>query len=96
MPSPIDVLNLACAAPERLFAEGCTLIVVACNTASTMVLRRIQEQWLPVRRRDGGPARSVIGVVVPTIEAGRDGVLPDRDMQTPARYFGSAANVWRT
>jgi glutamate racemase len=26
---PIDVLNLTCAALERLFAEGCTLAVVA-------------------------------------------------------------------
>jgi glutamate racemase len=66
---PIDVLNLTCAALERLFAEGCTLAVVACNTASTVALRWIQQQWLPVRRRDDGIARNVIGVVVPTIEA---------------------------
>jgi glutamate racemase len=67
--SPIDVLNLTCAALERLFAEGCTLGVVACNTASTVALRWIQQQWLPVRRRDDGVARNVLGVVVPTIEA---------------------------
>ena len=36
---PIDVLNLTCAALERLFAEGCTLAVLACNTASTVALR---------------------------------------------------------
>jgi glutamate racemase len=66
---PIDVLNLTCAALERLFAEGCTLAVVACNTASTVALRWIQQQWLPVRRRDDGIARNVIGIVVPTIEA---------------------------
>ena len=73
---PIDVLNLTCTALERLFAEGCTLAVVACNTASTVALRWIQQQWLPVRRRDDGVARNVIGIVVPTIEAatgiGRD------------------------
>jgi glutamate racemase len=66
---PIDVLNLTCAALERLFEEGCTLVVVACNTASTVSLRWIQQQWLPVRRRDDGVARNVIGIVVPTIEA---------------------------
>jgi glutamate racemase len=66
---PIDVLNLTCAALERLFAEDCTLAVVACNTASTVALRWIQQQWLPVRRRDDGIARNVIGIVVPTIEA---------------------------
>jgi glutamate racemase len=67
--SPIDVLNLTCTALERLFAEGCTLVVIACNTASTVALRWIQQQWLPVRRRDDGIARNVIGIVVPTIEA---------------------------
>jgi glutamate racemase len=66
---PIDVLNLTCAALERLFAEGCTLAVIACNTASTVALRWIQQQWLPERRRHDGIPRNVIGIVVPTIEA---------------------------
>jgi glutamate racemase len=66
---PIDVLNLTCAALQRLFAEGCTLAVIACNTASTVALRWIQQQWLPVRRREDGIARNVLGIVVPTIEA---------------------------
>ena len=66
---PIDVLNLTCAALERLFAEGCTLAIVACNTASVVALRWIQQQWLPARRHDDGVARNAIGIVVPTIEA---------------------------
>jgi glutamate racemase len=66
---PIAVLNLTCAALERLFAEGCTLAVLACNTASTVALRWIQQQWLPVRQRDDGIPRNVIGIVAPTIEA---------------------------
>src|SRR6266545_4180326 len=75
---PIDVLNLTCAALERLFAEGCRLAVVACNTASTVALRWIQQQWLPVRRRDDGIVRNVIGIVVPTIEAAT-GIAWDED-----------------
>lgn len=66
---PIDVLNLTCAGLERLFAEGCTLAIVACNTASVVALRWIQQQWLPVRRHEDGVARNAIGIVVPTIEA---------------------------
>ncbi len=77
--SPIDILNLTCAALERLFAEGCTLVIVACNTASTVALRWIQQHWLPVRQREDGIARNVIGIVVPTIEAAteiaRDGTI---------------------
>jgi glutamate racemase len=65
---PIEVLNLTCAALERLFADGCTLVVVACNTASVVALRWIQQTWLPARALDDGVARNVIGIAVPTIE----------------------------
>lgn len=69
MRSPIDVLNLTCAGLERLFSEGCTLVILACNTASVVALRWIQQQWLPVRCREDGVQRNVIGIVAPTIEA---------------------------
>jgi len=65
---PIEVLNLTCAAMERLFAEGARLVVIACNTASVVALRWIQQQWLPARKQEDGVARNVIGIVVPTIE----------------------------
>jgi glutamate racemase len=73
--SPIDVLNLTCAGIERLFAEGCTLVILACNTASVVALRWIQQQWLPVRRREDGVARNVLGIAVPTIEAAEGDVI---------------------
>jgi glutamate racemase len=66
---PIDVLNLTCAGLERLFDEGCTLAILACNTASVVALRWIQQQWLPARRCEDGVVRNVIGIVAPTIEA---------------------------
>lgn len=65
---PLEVLNLTCLGLERLFAEGCTLVIVACNTASVVTLRWIQQQWLPTRMRVDGIKRNAIGVVVPTIE----------------------------
>lgn len=67
--APIEVLNLTCAGLERLFREGCRLAILACNTASVVALRWIQQQWLPVRCREDGVPRNVIGIVVPTIEA---------------------------
>jgi len=69
MKTPIDVLNLTCAGLERLFGEGCTLAILACNTASVVALRWIQQQWLPVRCREDGVPRNVIGIVAPTVEA---------------------------
>lgn len=57
-----DIFGLTCAATQRLFDEGCDLVVLACNTASAAALRRMQESWVP-------PGKRVLGVFVPLIEA---------------------------
>ena len=49
----------------ELFARGCPLVVIACNTASARALRRIQQEDLPRR----APDRRVLGVVRPSAEA---------------------------
>jgi len=60
-----EVVNLTRRAVERLFAEGCTLVLIACNTASALALREMQRDWLP----EAAPDRRVLGVFVPLIEA---------------------------
>jgi len=50
---------------EWLFGEGCVLVILACNTASTRALRNLQHFHLPARR----PDRHVLGVVRPSVEA---------------------------
>ena len=57
-----DIYRLTCAGVERLWAEGCDLVILACNTASAAALRRMQESWVPKDKR-------VLGVFVPLIEA---------------------------
>ena len=64
-----EIVDLTRAGCERLFDEGCDLIVLACNTASGIALRRLQQTWLPGYRRDLGRAANVLGIIVPTIEA---------------------------
>ena len=59
-----QIHDLTCNGVARLFAEGCDLVILACNTASAVALRRLQEQWLPV----AAPGRRVLGVFVPVIE----------------------------
>lgn len=66
---PLEVLNFTCAGIDGLFDEGCTLVILACNTASVVAARWIQQQWLPTRILKDGIRRNVLGVVVPTIEA---------------------------
>lgn len=57
-----DVFALTCAGVRQLFDEGCRLVVLACNTASALALRRLQMSWLdPAEHR-------VLGVFVPVIE----------------------------
>ncbi len=51
-------------AVEYLFQNDCKLIILACNTASTRALRRIQREYLPKYY----PDRRVLGVIVPTVE----------------------------
>ncbi|MDB5453524.1 MAG: Glutamate racemase, partial [Caulobacteraceae bacterium] len=53
----------------RLFDEGCSLVVLACNTAAAIALRRLQQTWLPGYRRELGRPVNVLGLIVPTIEA---------------------------
>ncbi|MDJ0860073.1 MAG: glutamate racemase [Dinoroseobacter sp.] len=57
-----DVYALTTAAVERLWEEGCDLVILACNTASAAALKRMQESWIP-------PEKRVLGVFVPLIEA---------------------------
>ena len=64
-----EIVDLTRAGCERLFAEGCDVVVLACNTAASVALRRLQQSWLPGYRRDLGRPVNILGIVVPTIEA---------------------------
>lgn len=48
----------------KLFAMGCHLVILGCNTASAKALRSIQQRDLPHL----DPARRVLGVIRPTAE----------------------------
>jgi len=64
-----EIVALTKAGCVRLFDEGCDLVVLACNTAASVALRRLQQTWLPGYRRELGRPVNVLGIVVPTIEA---------------------------
>ncbi len=57
------VLDFAEQATERLFEEGCRLVVVACNTVSCVALRHLQQ-----RSCGEGSTRRVLGVTIPGAE----------------------------
>ncbi len=50
---------------DYLFDQGCSLVILACNTASSEALRYLQQQYVPTRYLDS----NVLGVIIPTVEA---------------------------
>ncbi len=61
--SPDELYTLTTKALKEMFSHDCKLVVLACNTATT-VLPRIQQEWLP----HNFPDRKVLGIIRPTIE----------------------------
>lgn len=59
-----EIYELTRRAVERLFMLGCGLVVLACNTASAVALRKLQQEWLPAAY----PQHRVLGVLVPMVE----------------------------
>ena len=55
------VLDFAEQCVERLFAEGCNVIVVACHTVSCVALRHLQTRY-------ASPEQRVLGVTIPAAE----------------------------
>jgi glutamate racemase len=59
---------------EFLFSKGCHLVIIACNTASTEALRKIQQELLPQKY----PGKNVLGVVVPIAEGAMQTINYDK------------------
>jgi glutamate racemase len=64
-----QIVDLTRAGCETLFAAGASVVVLACNTASAVALRRLQQTWIPQQAARHGRPVNVLGIIVPTIEA---------------------------
>ncbi|WP_343559307.1 glutamate racemase [Kiloniella sp. b19] len=62
-----EIYALTQRAVEKLFSQGCRLVILACNTAAAIALRKLQQDWLP--EHYPGQTHSILGILVPTIEA---------------------------
>lgn len=68
------ILDFAEQCVERLFEEGCPLVVVACHTVSCVGLRHLQRRYVSPVAEVGEhavarPDRRVLGVTIPAAEA---------------------------
>ncbi|MEX0917564.1 MAG: glutamate racemase [Candidatus Paceibacterota bacterium] len=59
-----EIYELTKAGVTHLFEEGSVLVILACNTASSETLRRLQDTFLVEQY----PDRKILGVIIPTIE----------------------------
>ena len=64
-----EIVELTRQGCETLFEAGASLVVLACNTASAVALRRLQSTWLAQYRKTYKRPVNVLGIIVPTIEA---------------------------
>jgi glutamate racemase len=62
--SQTEVVRAVRAGVSYLFGQGCQLVILACNTATCLTIRDIQQNWLP----ENFPKRKVLGIVRPVSE----------------------------
>ena len=58
------ILNYTLQAMKYMIQNDCKLIIIACNTATAITLRYIQQRFIPAY----APDVKVLGVVIPTVE----------------------------
>ena len=88
------ILDFAEQAVERLFDEGCQLVVVACHTVSCVGLRHLQQRYA-----GPGSHRRVLGVAIPGAEVatqssrGRIGLLATATTVGSGTYITEVAKL---
>lgn len=58
------IYTYTCQAVDFLFSQGANLIILACNSASSYALRRLQSDYIPKKY----PQKNVLGVIAPLVE----------------------------
>lgn len=82
-----EILKLTRSAIEMLFDRGCPLVVLACNTATAIALRTLQQQWLPTSTHKD---KRVLGIIVPTVEVATS---THRDANETLAVFGTQRTI---
>ncbi|MEQ1718603.1 MAG: aspartate/glutamate racemase family protein [Hyphomicrobium sp.] len=89
-----EVVDLTRAAVEDLFNRGARLVLLGCNTATAVALRRLQQQWLPTTQWTG--THNVLGIVAPTVEAATQTPWAVASPQYPQKYNTDTVAVFGT
>jgi len=79
---------------EELFSRGAKLVLLGCNTATAVALRRLQQEWLPDSKWAG--SHNVLGIVAPTVEAATQTPWAVTSPQYPQKYNTDTIAVFGT
>jgi glutamate racemase len=89
-----DVVDYTKGCVEDLFGRGAKLVLLGCNTATAVALRRLQQQWLPQSRWAG--THNVLGIVAPTVEGATQTPWAVTSPQYPQKYNTDTIAVFGT
>ena len=88
-----QIVELTRAGVEHLFRQGCRLVILGCNTATAVALRRLQQEWL---RSSGYSGHNVLGIVAPTVEAATQTARAVSTPEYPQKYKTDVIAVFGT
>ncbi len=89
-----DVVAFTRGCVEDLFQRGAKLVLLGCNTATAVALRRLQQEWLP--RSPWAGTHNVLGIVAPTVEAATQTPWAITSPQYPQKYNTDTIAVFGT
>jgi len=89
-----EIVDFTRGCVEELFARGTKLVLLGCNTATSVALRRLQQQWLPESRWAG--THNVLGIVAPTVEAATQTPWAVTSPQYPQKFNTDTIAVFGT
>ncbi len=88
-----EVVELTRAGVELLFGKGCRLVLLGCNTATSIACRTLQQDWLP---RSDWQGRNILGIIAPTVEVATQTPWGVTEPQYPQKYKSDVIAVFAT
>jgi glutamate racemase len=90
-----EIIELTRICVEALFAKGCKLVMLGCNTATAVAARRLQTVWLPATHWQA-EGHNVLGIVAPTVEAATQTPWAVTTPQYPQKFLTDRIAVFGT
>ena len=88
-----EIVELTRRGVERLYAEGCRLVVLGCNTATAIAARELQQNWLPTSQYN---RHNLLGIVAPTVEVATQTPWAVTTPQYPQKFNTDTIIVFAT